>query len=539
MVLAGVAALLVAGTFAARLALLQTRAFDPDEFQHLHAAWLVHQGGLPYRDFFEHHMPGIQYLLAIAMDAARPATADDVVRFAFVARLLMWPFAVVAVLATMRVGAALGGGPVAWTSGALLATSIVFIGRTLEIRPDTPALAFWLATLAALITALDPQRASSRRAWFAAAGLSLGCALVFNQKLLLAGPGFAVFAVWLVFTPGSERRSNIADVFAVAAGCMLPLAGLALWFWAHGALIDLVNGSLLNNLGWPREVSASSTLRWMLLRDPLFSGIAVAGLVHSTLRFARGPWRDPLEVPLLLTGLSLLAGLAITPAPYPQYMLLIFPMGAAFGAQFLWLVLVRLSEGAGARTDSSADLTVAGAAGLAVAAGGLSIARPLFVNVVVYPAFGLLSLVAVWVAIRRHAAAAAAAIVLLACSAYSVQQLRWMQGLSNAEEVAEMRFVLGRTAPDDTVLDGFTGVAWFRPSATHVPFFHSGVRARLSPREVDAVVGVLEACATRPRLVILDTHLQALSPRVAPAVTRDYEPTPFPSIWTAKEPCAR
>ena len=77
--------LLIAGTCAVRMPLLRTRTFDPDEFQHLHAAWLVYQGGVPYRDFFEHHMPGIQYLLAWMLSLWNATSVDDVVGFAFAA----------------------------------------------------------------------------------------------------------------------------------------------------------------------------------------------------------------------------------------------------------------------------------------------------------------------------------------------------------------------------------------------------------------------------------------------------------------------
>src|SRR5882724_5568438 len=40
-----------------RLPLLQGRSFDPDEFEHLHAAWCMSQGMVVYKDFFEHHTP--------------------------------------------------------------------------------------------------------------------------------------------------------------------------------------------------------------------------------------------------------------------------------------------------------------------------------------------------------------------------------------------------------------------------------------------------------------------------------------------------
>jgi len=57
-------AALVVGPLWARLKLLHVRGFNPDEFEHLHASWLVASGHLPYRDFFEHHTPGLYYLLA-------------------------------------------------------------------------------------------------------------------------------------------------------------------------------------------------------------------------------------------------------------------------------------------------------------------------------------------------------------------------------------------------------------------------------------------------------------------------------------------
>ena len=54
----------IAGFFLAWIPALPVRAFDPDEFQHSHAAWCVFRGMLPYRDFFEHHTPWYYYALA-------------------------------------------------------------------------------------------------------------------------------------------------------------------------------------------------------------------------------------------------------------------------------------------------------------------------------------------------------------------------------------------------------------------------------------------------------------------------------------------
>jgi hypothetical protein len=38
--------------------------FGNDEFEHLHFAWSVSRGQVPYRDYFDHHTPALQYALA-------------------------------------------------------------------------------------------------------------------------------------------------------------------------------------------------------------------------------------------------------------------------------------------------------------------------------------------------------------------------------------------------------------------------------------------------------------------------------------------
>ena len=58
-----------------RIGVIFNRVIDPDESQHLHGAWLVGQGQVPYRDFWEHHMPLFYYIAAplTAWFADRPA----------------------------------------------------------------------------------------------------------------------------------------------------------------------------------------------------------------------------------------------------------------------------------------------------------------------------------------------------------------------------------------------------------------------------------------------------------------------------------
>jgi len=543
---------LIAGTFAFRLSLLHTRAFDPDEFQHLHAAWAVHDGLLPFRDFFDHHMPGLEYLLAGTLGAFHVDTApDDAIRFVFFARTLMWGFAVSSVVLIVFIGARCGGAVVGWLSGALVSTSIVFVGRTLEIRPDVPALAFWLAALLALMRAVPSARIDDRsRLWFATAGFCLGCGLVFNQKLLLAGPGLVVLGLSYLLLP--VRPSHIArrmlDLAAFSLMCAIPLLTITAAFWWRGAFTDLWRGALVNNLHWPQEVATTDTLKWMLVRDPFLSAFAVAGLVQVTLATIRRPGAEPAAMIVLLPTLSLLGGLAAIPTPYPQYMLLVIPAGAMFGARFLWTVVSQpewsehglrqpLIDPVGREPDwrPRLDRLIVGSAFAVVAVVGVAIARPFFVHPAVYPVVGLSAVIVTTTLVRSREAAAAAVVLLLACSTYSVQQLRWMDGLSNADTLQAMRFVHMSTTPSDRVLDGFTGVAWFRPQAWFYGSLHPGIRARVTAQEIRDVVGTLSSCEKQPALVILDTNVRQLSVDLPVSVSLYYRPTSIRSIWVRKE----
>jgi len=535
--LAIVCAAIILGSYTLRLSLLHTRTFDPDELQHAHAAWAVHQGLLPFRDFFEHHMPGIQFMLAPMLGGFHVTTSsEDAIRFLFFVRTLMWIFTGFVVAITVVLGTRYGGAAPGWLSGGLLSTSVVFMSRTLEIRPDTPGLMFWLATLFALVVGVQRGGSADRfRRWcFVAGGFSFGCGLVFNQKLLLAGPGLFVFGVlYLLHESTWPRRVRVFDMVSFAGASAAPLLALLVYFWRLGAAGDLVNGVLTTNLGWPREVSVGTTLNWMLLRDPWLMAVAVAGIVHAALEMTHGR-RTSLSMALLLfPTISLLAGLLFIPTPYTQYMLLVLPAAAVFGARFIWTLCKDLPTGGlPVRGRAGVESLSVAASGVGVAVIGMDVARPFFLHPAAYPVFGIAAIAAVAILASRRKVEWAAAILLCACSAYTAQQLRWMQGESNAEALDEMRYVHAMTQPTDRVLDGFSGLSWFRPSASFYPFLHSGVRKRLSQQEVSVIAGMLTTCERRPKLVILDDDLRELSTAVAPLVSRYYRPSPFQLIWT-------
>jgi hypothetical protein len=141
----------------ARLPLLLHRRFDPDELEHAHTAWCWSRGLLPYRDFFEHHTPW--YYVALRPLFSTPFSGGlDVAgslagatRFLLLARCLSLVLTVIALGLVVAIGRLWAERRVGLLAALLLLGQFVFLQKTVEARPDVPALVFYLAAVALLL----------------------------------------------------------------------------------------------------------------------------------------------------------------------------------------------------------------------------------------------------------------------------------------------------------------------------------------------------------------------------------------------------
>src|SRR5439155_9899002 len=127
------------------------KAFAIDEFGYSHAAWLLGQGSVPYRDFFDVHFPLVYQLLGAAFAAFRLQPAD--VEWM---RLSMLPFVALAAYSAAKVNRDV-------LAAAFLLAGSAFLARFVEIRPDVVGYSFFLAALA------------SPRRWVSGLALALAC----------------------------------------------------------------------------------------------------------------------------------------------------------------------------------------------------------------------------------------------------------------------------------------------------------------------------------------------------------------------------
>jgi hypothetical protein len=135
-----------------------------------------------------------------------------------------------------------------------------------------------------------------------------------------------------------------------------------------------------------------------------------------------------------------------------------------------------------------------------------------------------------WVDRRRLAVL----IVALAGAAWPWQQMHAMEGEHDETELAEIRYILANTTPQEAVFSGFHGVGAMRPHAYYYFFLHSEMRAMLTAQQLGP--DVVEALRTvRPPIVVYDGDVKALPPMVQDFIRANYQPAGVGELWRRRD----
>ena len=346
----GVLAAIAALSVVLRIGVLLNRRIDPDESQHLHVAWLITQGQVPYRDFWEHHLPFFHYAMAplTLWLAERPAVY-------FAARGVMVLLATLAVWLTWRLARRLSADGAVWAA-VILALAPQFAETSTETRPDVPALVAHLAGVLALVS----WRASGRTSWLWGAGVWQGVALGLSLKAVFALPG--VLALVVAPAPSGASGGGRLGALARFLGGMGLVLGALFAGWVlftgvdtlHGLYRDVVRDSL-------RFVDFGKT--WPVFGSEIGVFLAAALGLGLVLRVrGLGILAHPVHGPLLLPTLASASVLFLprTPAVYQHAWLPLLPVTAIYAG----LALATLAEWSRrAPTRWSQGLTLAAIAG--------------------------------------------------------------------------------------------------------------------------------------------------------------------------------
>lgn len=303
---------------------------DADESQHLHAAWLVGQGQVPYRDFWENHTPLLYYALA-------PLTRwlSDRPEIYAAGRTVMVLLTVGILVLLYRLGRRLGT-DVAILAVVLLAVQWRFVAYTTQVRPDVPALFCWLLALLVLVR----WREEGKATWLWIAGLALGVNAAFTPKAIYGAVGVTAFIVGVACVGRIGLRRTLGALWLVAAGTSAPLLALLEWLWLVGgtpALTGFAADIVVGNLHFPdlTKQPPASDEGWIIY----FLGLL--GLTLVIRRHGRRLVLSSIHGPLLLTagGISAILLLPTTPAVYSYTWLPVLATASVYASIFLSAML--------------------------------------------------------------------------------------------------------------------------------------------------------------------------------------------------------
>ena len=436
------------------------RFYDPDEFQHAHAAWSFSKGLVIYRDFFEHHTPWYYFLLRPLFRWFPADTSFDSARhFLDVARGLSVVLAVGALALLMYVGRIWADRRVGLLAAFLMVSQPFFIKKAVEIRPDLLGLPFFLAAIAALLRGVSPRLAVNGRrwVWFVLAGLWLGSAVMCTQKMLFVLPGVMVgLGLWVL---AEERLARAAHVVLFLLAVLPP--GIATWLVfrrMHAGDSFIINNFLLN-ARWAR-IPAEQFIRFVGTSAPVVA-LAAYWALRAVPRLLRAKGRDPGDVLLLCLVVWLLVAVELIPAAQMQYYLMPLPIVCLFAAR----ALDDLARRHGER---------------------------------VWP----------W--------------ALAALSVLPLANLAMDLTMTNGKQLARLRQVAETTKPTDLVMDGWQGMGVFRPNAFYYYFINDEILRMIPPERFNAFMDDLEAGRVRVALIAIDRRVAALGPRFLAFVNAHY-----------------
>ena len=312
---------------------------ERDETEHLHAAWAVAHGQVPYRDFWQLHPPLLYYLMAPVL-----ALMGEDLRVIYVGRGLMLLCILLILLQLYRIARACFDALTGLLAVLLLSYLLLYWSAAYEFRPDIPQ------TLLILMSLWRFMRAWERRSRveFLASGALLGVACWFLIKTLFPLVGFT-----LVFGLSSGLRRSAAAIRENVTGLLLFLSAFAatvvlggVLLWMAGALPEFLRWTVVGAFRWPERFAPFPRIYRTVMRHPeahfVFWALALVGVNQTVTRMVRARVVDEVRLaPLLVGSVTAAVWLFLMPAPYAQSALPFLPLVAMYGADVVRQVVAR------------------------------------------------------------------------------------------------------------------------------------------------------------------------------------------------------
>lgn len=302
------------------LARILSTPLTADEVEGVHTAWKIAQGQRIYLDFFQHHHP-LSYALQSLVVRAFGEQSSTLIA----CRLAQLPFLAGIFFATYRVASNVFSAKDGLLALLFLMTSIAFLAKAIEVRPDVPMVCFTMLAVALLF----PRSRQPSLASHALAGVCMAIALMFLQKAVFTIAALGAILLWRAF----RREIGLKALACTAAG-FAAIAPFVLWIFLYNDPQEYFFLNWILNINYLNEFSAvKAFVKIYAVQGALF-GFAALGVL-------RGAGNDRQRQ---LAFLTICLGVApvFMRAPYLQYWLPLLPLASIYAGRGLGVLIPKL-----------------------------------------------------------------------------------------------------------------------------------------------------------------------------------------------------
>ena len=288
-----------------------------DEFEHVRSAWLISQGQVPYRDFWQHHPPGLWLALAPLVGAL----PQSVVALWGVRVLSLAAIGWSVVVAGVRTPPLIGQGLPrrrALVCAALLAACVPTAQLGPIVRAETLA---GLLLVWGVVFGLKGLR--GRGGAMLLSGLLVGGAVALTPKFVPLAVAWPLGV--LLGASRAKARRQLGPLALWLAGCVAPVVALGAWLQCAGVLREALYWTFTFNQpqGGPARIGHLAAV--------LASLAPLAGLWGVGLRDLRARGSIPETRLMVALALGAAAGLLAAPIYWPYsawaLVLVLLPVG--------------------------------------------------------------------------------------------------------------------------------------------------------------------------------------------------------------------
>lgn len=301
--------------------------FHNDEIEHLHSAWYIKQGYIPYKDFFQHHNPLLWYLilpfLYLFGDSVNTLLAVRIFMGIVTAGIAYFTYLIAFTISRSKETGII--------SVVLLSSTVLFMEKSIEIRPDVPQVLFGMVSIYLFIRFLHLK--VNKYIFFS--GLSAAVSFLFLQKTVFLLLSYAMIFAYVVV----KKEIKLRSPFYFLCGFIPPLMIFLTYLQISGSFYDyfLTNWRLnMSNLG-SRQISLDplKPIIYAFSQNPVILIIIILAVIFLFLN--KKTLRDVKVVTFL--GVVQLLSLISYSVTFKHYYLFAVPLLCITGSYYLTSLL--------------------------------------------------------------------------------------------------------------------------------------------------------------------------------------------------------